>query len=152
MLTVAAPTAAWESYVGETLHATIERIESGNIIYVKSGGKEFPIRFYGIGIPTEKQPFGAEAHQTLMNLLPKGANIILTTVNRDNEGIISALVQYKDHSVNNRLIDMGYAWVDRSTCKAFFCRRWHIQEHLAVKEGRGLWSLNLSSPPWQWQD
>ncbi|MBD5642093.1 MAG: thermonuclease family protein, partial [Desulfovibrio sp.] len=60
------------------------------------------------------------------------------------------LVQVQDRSVNNRLVSDGLAWVDRSTCKAFFCRRWHIEEHLAQKDRRGIWSLNMSTPPWQW--
>ena len=142
---------AWESYVGKTMDARVVEIKPGNIILARSpDGRELNARFYGIGIPTEKQPFGETARRVLNELLPKGAKIVVTGVNSDEEGVITALVQHNDHSVNNRLIDEGLAWVDRRECKAFFCRRWHIQEHLAVKDRRGIWSLNLSSPPWQW--
>lgn len=150
----ASPSSAWEDYrpVNKTVY--VQKIEEGNILIVNDRNRNdknnFAVRFYGIGIPTLKQPLGAEAKKELENLLPPGSKIIISTVRSDEEGIISALVQYKDHSVNSRLIDKGLAWVDRSTCKAFFCRRWHIQEHLAIKEKRGLWALNIPTPPWQW--
>lgn len=149
-----AGSSAWEMYKGRTLVAYVLEVEPGNIVSVtesKFGSKKpFSIRFYGIGIPTERQPFGQQAHAELMRLLPKGEKLLLTTVNEDPNGIINALVQVDDRSINNLLIDMGLAWVDRFTCKAFFCRRWHIQESLAIKSRRGVWSLNLQTPPWQW--
>lgn len=148
------PAIAWENYTGKSFPVYVQKVEAGNILLVsenKEGGEgSFAIRFYGIGIPTLKQPFGRQAHDELLEILPKGTKIIITTIRKDEEGIISALVQLQDHSINNRLVDEGLAWVDRSTCKAFFCRRWHIQEHLALKERRGVWSMNISTPPWQW--
>lgn len=148
---LAAPAHAWDTYVGRTLTARVVDIPASNILSVRdSGGKVLAIRFYGIGVPTSRQPFGKEAHALLRSLLAPGAKIILTTVNEAEDGIISALVQVQDRSVNNRLVADGLAWVDRSTCKAFFCRRWHIEEHVAQKERRGIWGLNFSTPPWQW--
>ncbi|MDE5831388.1 MAG: thermonuclease family protein [Desulfovibrio sp.] len=152
VLTFSRAAYAWESYVGKTIDAKVTGFEEGNILLVKSDGKEFPVRFYGVGIPTLKQPFGAEAKEALGKLLPAGTSVVLTTVNADKEGVVSALVQHNDRSVNNRLIEEGLAWVDRHTCKAFFCRRWHIQEHIAIKERRGVWSVNMGSPPWQWSE
>lgn len=144
----------WESYVGRNLVAYVHSVETGNVILVNESrwNKKdiIPIRFYGIGIPTEKQPFGSEAHAELKKLLPEGQKLLLTTVNEQPNGVISALVQVSDRSVNNQLLEQGLAWVDRFTCKAFFCRRWHIQENLAIKAKRGIWSLNIPTPPWQW--
>lgn len=145
---------AWENYSPVSKTVYVQGLEEGNILIVndkdKSDKNNFAVRFYGIGIPTLKQPFGKEARQELETLLPRGSKIIISTVKADEEGIVTALVQYKDHSVNNRLIELGLAWVDRRTCKAFFCRRWHIQEHISVKDRRGVWSLNIPTPPWQW--
>lgn len=142
---------AWETYIGRNMAVRVTAISPGNILQVRDDdGKEFPVRFYGIGIPGSRQPLGGEAKTMIASLLPPGAKAILTTVNQDDEGIVSALVQIQDRSVNNRLVSDGLAWVDRSTCKAFFCRRWHIEEHLAQQERRGIWSLNMSTPPWQW--
>lgn len=147
------PANAWEMYSGRKLVVYVRELEAGNTLMVsesRSGGNIFPIRFYGIGIPSERQPFGPEAHAALTAMLTPGTKLNITTVNEDQTGIINALVQLSDHSVNNRLVGEGLAWVDRSTCKAFFCRRWHIQESLAIKERKGLWSLNINTPPWQW--
>lgn len=145
---------AWEMYSGRALVVYLRAVTPGNHLTVsenRSGNEhDFTIRFYGIGIPTDRQPFGAQAHQELLRLLTPGTKLYITTINEDPNGIISALVQLNDHSVNNRLVDEGLAWVDRSTCKAFFCRRWHIQESIAIKERRGIWALNMQSPPWQW--
>ncbi len=154
ILALPAPANAWENYSGRNLTVFVREIQPGNIVVVNENRHasrgDFAIRFYGVGIPTLKQPFGMPAQEQLRKLLPKGTKIIITTINEDANGIVSALVQLEDHSINNRLIAEGLAWVDRSTCKAFFCRRWHIQEHLAIKEKRGIWSLNIPTPPWQW--
>lgn len=144
------PASAWETYAGKNMTARVVSVAPGNTITVKSGGKELALRFYGIGIPTDRQPFGKEAHALLTSILPPGEKCIITTVNDAGDGLISALVQVQDRSVNNRLVSEGLGWVDRFTCKAFFCRRWHIEEHIAQKDRRGVWSINVSTPPWQW--
>lgn len=151
LLGIASPAFSWETYVGKTMDVEMVGVPAGNILTVKQGnGKELTINFYGVGIPTLKQPYGNEAHSLLSSILPKGRKVTLTTVNETDDGVINALVQVNDRSVNNQLISEGLGWVDRRTCKAFFCRRWHIEEHLAQKERRGIWSLNMSTPPWQW--
>lgn len=142
---------AWETYIGHNTTAYVTGLTEGNILQLRdSDGKEFPARFYGIGIPGKRQPLGSEAHAMLTRLLPVGSKAVLTAINEDEQGIVTALVQINDRSVNNALVSDGLAWVNRTTCKAFFCRRWHIEEHLAQKERRGIWSLNMSTPPWQW--
>ncbi|MBD5557113.1 MAG: thermonuclease family protein [Desulfovibrio sp.] len=129
-------------------------VEDGNLISVASrwGKKsaDYIISLYGIGIPTEDQPFGKEARATLLRLLRPGARVIVSIVGEGEGGVVHGLVQVDGRSVNNLLVDEGLAWVDRSTCKAMLCRRWHIEEHSAIKDRRGIWSLNMSSPPWQW--
>lgn len=150
-LALAQEALAWETYIGRNMTARVVEAPANNIMLVQdASGKELAIRFYGIGVPTSRQPLGNEAHALLAQILAPGTKIILTTVNEDKDGLINALVQVQDRSVNNRLVAEGLAWVDRSTCKAFFCRRWHIEEHLAQKERRGIWGLNIGTPPWQW--
>ena len=145
---------AWETITPHKATAYVLRVEEGNLIAVTGlwGGKkpDYIVSRYGIGMPTVEQPFGREARAALLRLLPPGAKVILSIVGAEAEGVVSALVQVEGRSVNNLLVADGLAWVDRSTCKAMLCRRWHIQEHSAITERRGVWSLNLSSPPWQW--
>lgn len=143
----------WETYVGRSFGAKVEELLEGNLFTVRDkSGDLLTIRFYGIGIPSPRQPFGLEAQRELMKILRPGTGVTVTLVNEGKEGIYDALVQVADRSVNNRLVSEGLAWVNRQTCKAFFCRRWHIEEHIAQTERRGVWSVNLSTPPWQWSE
>jgi len=147
----AAPAAAWDNYIGRNMDVEVASVPDGNVLTVKNDdGKKLSISFYGIGIPTKRQPYGAQAHDYLAKTLPPGAKATLTTINEDDEGIISALVQVADESINTRLVASGLAWVDRKTCKALFCRRMHIAENTAREERLGIWGLNMSTPPWQW--
>lgn len=145
---------AWEAFTPRKVTAYVVAVEEGNLISVAGrwGKKsaDYVISLYGIGIPTEDQPFGREARATLLRLLRPGARVIVSIVGEGEGGVVYALVQADGRSVNNLLVDEGLAWVDRSTCKAMLCRRWHIEEHSAIKDRRGIWSLNMSSPPWQW--
>lgn len=145
---------AWENYTVSNIPVYLQAIEPGNILIVNKRNRNdsgnFAVRFYGIGIPTHSQPFGGEAAREIAELLPIGSRILISSVRKDEQGLVTALVQRNDRSINSLLVEKGLAWVDRSTCKAFLCRRWHIQESLAVKSRTGIWSLKLSSPPWQW--
>ena len=82
--------------------------------------------------------------------MPRGTKVTFEPVGRSESGTVSALVQVGGTSVNYQLVVEGLAWVDRQTCKAIFCRRWMIQEHQAVVDKRGIWGLNIGTPPWQW--
>lgn len=150
-LLFASPALAWDNYIGRNLDVKVEDVPDGNVINVKqSNGKNLSIGFYGIGIPTLRQPYGREARTYLLRMLPKGKKATLTTINETDEGIVNALVQVADQSINTRLVADGLAWVDRKTCKALFCRRMHIAENTARQERRGIWGLNMATPPWQW--
>ncbi|MDR3357482.1 MAG: thermonuclease family protein [Desulfovibrio sp.] len=106
--------------------------------------------FYGVEIPTIRQPFGPESLAWLRGKLPGGTQINLRSVSRDSSGHLRGLIQLDDDSINYQLLHRGFAWVNRAQCRAVFCRRWYIQEHGAVVEKRGLWSIPSSTPPWQW--
>ncbi|WP_241159348.1 MULTISPECIES: thermonuclease family protein [unclassified Desulfovibrio] len=144
---------AWEAFTPRKTTAYVVEVEEGNLIAVASrwGKKsaDYTISLYGIGMPAEDQPFGKEARETLLRLLPRGERVIVSIVG-EGAGVVHALVQAQGRSINNLLVDEGLAWVDRATCKAMLCRRWHIEEHSAIKDRRGIWSLNMTSPPWQW--
>jgi endonuclease YncB( thermonuclease family) len=140
------PACAWTAYV--------VRVEGGGIVVVseKRDSDENPVvlSFYGVEVPTLQQPFGPEALEYLRLLLPVGSKVNVESANRDDEGTSRALIQIDGKSVNYQLLVEGLAWVNRAACKAIFCRRWHIQEHRAIEEKLGLWSLPMSTPPWQW--
>ncbi|MDO5484100.1 MAG: thermonuclease family protein [Desulfovibrionaceae bacterium] len=137
---------AWTGYVLQ--------VEDGNTIKVskqpQGQGEQVLVRLYGIDAPVLSQPYAREAQYFLHKLLPRDAMINVEETGEEKDGSLTALVQVDGSSVNYQLIVDGLAWVNRTTCKALFCRRWYIQEHRALKQGKGLWGLKLATPPWQW--
>lgn len=118
----------------------------------KARSEDSAYRFYGIGFPSEKQPFGPEVRKYLRDVLSKGTRIYIKKM-RDSGGkdsLPEALIQVYGESLNYGLIRAGLAWVDRQRCRDLYCRRWHIAEHKAIEARKGLWSVDVPTPPWQW--
>ena len=137
--------ASWDGYV--------QQVEDGSTVSIRTrsqGDEAVTLRFYGIDAPTLTQPYGQEARNRLMEIMPQGTRVTVEEVGKSEYGLTTALVQVSGASVNYQLVMEGLAWVNRQTCKAVFCRRWLIQEHQAVVARRGVWGLNIGTPPWQW--
>lgn len=109
------------------------------------------VRMYGVRFPSPKEPLGSDARDFLGRYLRKGQKITIQYVVENTEdGISEVLVQVDAHSINYAMVDEGLAWVDRHTCKSSYCRRWFLVEHNAVLNRKGIWGLELDTPPWQW--
>ncbi|MCR4666023.1 MAG: thermonuclease family protein [Desulfovibrio sp.] len=135
--------------------AFVVRVQNDGLIAVsnwpKAEKEDSLVRMYGITLPSERQPFGKEAMSFLLNFLPLNEKIEVTPVGeKDENGVEDVLLQVNGHSLNYVLVDEGLAWVNRHTCKSSYCRRWYIVEHRAVESGKGVWSLQMETPPWQW--
>lgn len=145
-LAMTGPAHAWEGHV--------VKVEDGNTILVSRSENKSDdttiLRFYGTDAPTLRQPFGPQALAYLKQMMPDGTRVSVDPVGTDEKGLVMALVQVGGNSVNYQLIREGLAWVNRRTCKAMFCRRWNIQEIQARENKRGIWSVEMSTPPWQW--
>ena len=141
---------------GPGIDAYVVRIDSNCAVVVsfdsKATSEDAAYRFYGIGIPSERQPFGPEAHAYIEKMLPRGTRISINKLTdpRGSDSLPEALIQVYGKSLNYALISEGLAWVDRQHCKGLYCRRWHIEEHKVVEAGKGIWSVKVSTPPWQW--
>ena len=138
-------------------NAFVVQIEDGGIIAISnwssSGSIDARVRLYGIRTPLMREPLGREAREFLSGYLPKGAKIEISTVTQNVEdGLEEVLVQVAGHSVNYALVDEGLGWVDRKSCKSSYCRRWYLVEHNAVEAKKGVWGLELDTPPWQWSN
>ena len=145
---------AFPAFAENTWNAYVVSVEDGNTVSVStkygSTEPESVLVFYGIEAPTLSQPFGREAVAYLQRMMPVGTKVGVEVVGQSEAGPLASLVQVGGDSVNYKLVMEGLAWVDRQKCRAIFCRRWLIQEHQAVLDRRGVWSLNMSTPPWQW--
>ncbi|MBO4312948.1 MAG: hypothetical protein J5838_01505 [Desulfovibrio sp.] len=40
--------------------------------------------------------------------------------------------------------------LSEARAESLYCRRWYIEEHRAVTSGKGPWSVDAPTPPWQW--
>ena len=118
----------------------------------KARTEDAAYRFYGIGLPSEKHPFGPEVRKYLRNVLSKGRRIHIKkmTESAGSDSMPEALIQVSGDSLNYALIREGLAWVDRQRCRDLYCRRWHIAEHKAIEARMGIWSVDMPTPPWQW--
>ena len=136
------------------LEGYVLTVEDGNtftIAHTPEGRQpEAVVRFYGIEAPTLQQPLGPEARVRLAELLPRGTRVAIDPVGEADDGPLVSIVQVGGTSINYQVVVEGLAWVDRKRCRAVFCRRWYIQEHQAVQARRGIWGLNIGTPPWQW--
>lgn len=144
----------WEVSPALAWDARVVRVEDGNTVSVSksrdSDAADTVLRFYGIDAPTLSQPFGPEAFKRLSEIMPRGTKVTVEPIGESESGTVSALIQVDGTSVNYQLVVEGLAWVNRQSCRAIFCRRWMIQEHQAVVDRRGIWGLNIGTPPWQW--
>ena len=141
---------------GPGIDAYVVRVDESCAVIVsndsKAASEDGAYRFYGIGIPSARQPFGPEAHAYIEKMLPRGTRISINKLTdpRGSDSLPEALIQVYGKSLNYALISEGLAWVDRRRCKGLYCRRWHIEEHRVIEERKGIWSVNVSTPPWQW--
>ncbi|MBQ9537391.1 MAG: thermonuclease family protein [Desulfovibrionaceae bacterium] len=137
--------------------AFVFKVEDGGTIAItnwpNSAQADTRVRLYGVRTPLWKEPYGKEAREFLENYLPKGAKIEISSVtNSVEDGMEEVLLQVNGHSLNYALVDEGLAWVDRRSCKSSYCRRWYLVEHNAVEARKGVWGLDLETPPWQWSN
>ena len=94
-----------------------------------------------------------DAKGTCGNILPENRRVIQSGENfyiRDLCVQPFSIPHDAREPVGYSLLYEGLAWVDRATCKSSYCRRWYIVEHNSVESRKGLWSLELETPPWQW--
>ena len=141
---------------GSGIDAYVVRVDESCAVIVSNDSKatseDAAYRFYGIGIPSQRQPFGPEARTYIEKMLPKGTRVSINKLTNPSgtDSLPEALIQVYGKSLNYALISEGLAWVDRQKCKGLYCRRWHIEEHKVIEAGKGIWSVNVSTPPWQW--
>ena len=125
-------------------------VTDGDTIKVLHNGKEEKIRLYGIDTPEKKQSFGQKA-QELTSVLVAGRNVEVQQKDIDRYGRIVGLVSVDGQSLNELIIQNGYAWVYRQYCKEKFCSDWIRSEGIARQQKKGMWMDSFVIPPWEWR-
>jgi len=136
--------------IGLAWSGKVVSVTDGDTIKVLHDGKEEKIRLYGIDCPEKDQDFGQKA-QGLTSALVAGRNVEVQQKEVDRYGRIVGLVLVDGQSINELIIQNGYAWVYRQYCKERFCSDWIKAETIAQQQKKGLWSSPVVIPPWEWR-
>ncbi len=101
-----------------------------------------------IDSPEKTQPYGLEAKEYLMNLL-KGKELEVIRESKDQYGRTLAWLVVEGDTINNKLVEAGYAWWYEYYCKDNMVLK-RLQEH-AKKNKSGFWSDANPINPYQWR-
>ena len=130
--------------------AKVTSISDGDTIIVLHSGHHEKIRLYGIDTPEKNQDYGQKAEEITSTLIA-GRNVEVETKDVDQYGRTVGLVSVDGHSLNELLIQNGFAWVYRQYCKEHFCYDWIQLEGKARRAKKGLWAGSNIVPPWDWR-
>jgi len=125
-------------------------VSDGDTIKVLHEGKEEKIRLYGVDAPEKGQAFGQKA-KDFTALLVAGKEVDVQRENNDRYGRTVGLVTVNGRSLNESLVQEGYAWVYRQYCKESFCSAWLREENNARQIKKGMWSDPHIIPPWDFR-
>lgn len=125
-------------------------VTDGDTINVLKDNKEIKIRLYGIDCPEKNQAYGKKARD-LMSALVAGRNVEIEQKGIDQYKRIVGLVKADGQSLNELIVQNGYAWVYRQYCKEKFCTDWVKLEATARQQKKGMWAESVVTPPWEWR-
>lgn len=130
--------------------AQVVSVSDGDTLTVLHDGRQEKIRLYGVDSPEKDQEFGQKAKE-IAKILITGRNVDVTTMAKDLYGRTVGLVSVDGQSLNEMLIQNGFAWVYRQYCKERFCSAWLGLEERARQQKKGLWAGSNIVPPWEWR-
>jgi len=129
----------------------VVKINDGDSIEVLHDGIAEKIRLYGIDCPEKQQDFGQKAKEfTSDRVFSKIVDV--DPVVKDRYGrTVGIVYQGSRRSLNEDLVNNGYAWVYPQYCDRSQCREWTKQEKEAKARKTGLWAMNSPLPPWNFR-
>lgn len=142
------PLAAWATdYTGVVLS-----VHDGDTLTMQMGNHHrIIIRLAEIDAPENKQPYGDESRQALIELV-QGQRITMHKVATDKyHRTVGTVYRFDDGlNVNQEMVRDGDAWAYRAY---LLSPAMLVLEDAARASGRGLWALDCDArlPPWQWR-
>ena len=137
--------------VAKAWEADVVAVPDGDSLKVRSQGREYKVRLYGIDCPEYGQDNWQEA-RTLTRSLVAGRRVALETMDKDQYGRFVALVSIGDVLVNRELVRLGLAWQYPRYCRSEpLCTEMRELEMNAKRQEKGLWREPLPLPPWKWK-
>jgi len=144
---------AVKSYGAERVQATVTEISDGDTFVVRADRMSIlNVRLYGIDAPELSQPHGLEAKAFLSKLVEsKTISLEILDVNRYGQSVALAYLE-NERSLQEQLIEAGFAWVYPKYCMIPLCRYWKKVELEAHDSREGIWQANSPVQPWQWRE
>lgn len=133
-----------------TMTGTLDSVVDGDTITVLDRSKVVEIHLYGIEAPERTQAFGQNSRNFIGGKTSRG-EIRIEPISKDQEGKIVALVFVNNANLNEQMVDQGFVWVSRQTCKESFCANWLKLEAAAKTARKGLWAEENPTPPWEFR-
>jgi micrococcal nuclease len=130
--------------------AKVVSVADGDTIIVLHLDRQKEIRLYGIDCPEKDQDHGQQA-KAITAALVAGRNVEIEQKEIDRYGRVVGLVKVDGQSLNEMIIQNGYAWVYPQNCKEKFCSDWVRLEGAARQQRKGMWSDSVVVPPWEWR-
>lgn len=140
LLLFVSPAFAWEG--------TVVKVSDGDTVWVEAETQASKIRLFGIDAPESNQPYGAEATAFLTDLA-LGKTVTVIELDTDEYGRSVANVILDERSLQEIMLEAGYAWVYPQYCKN--CEEWQALQDKAIASQLGLWADLQSIPPWEWR-
>ncbi|MFP4011694.1 MAG: thermonuclease family protein [Spirochaetaceae bacterium] len=133
----------------ETLSAMIIEVRDGDTVEVDTGSAVEAVRLHGIDAPESDQPYGGRATAFTEERSP-GLPVIVEVIDRDRYGrLVGEVVLPDGESLNEALVEAGYAWWYRRYAPEDEALR-RLEEEAREAE-RGLWAAEDPVPPWEWR-
>lgn len=131
-----------------TTRCTVVGVTDGDTLTCLTAQKrQIKVRLAEIDTPERAQPFGTAAKKVLSDMV-YGQNVELRGATSDRYGRQVATVVLDGQSINEALVEQGYAWAYRDYLKSPAIEQ---AEARARHARRGLWSEPDPVPPWLWR-
>ena len=122
----------------------VVKVSDGDTFYLKSNGKSYKIRMYGIDAPELHQAYGQESKKYLENLI-MDKNVDVNIKSEDKYGRKVGKVIYKNKDINLEMIKSGNAWYYGYYAKSE--KEYKKAFENAQKKKIGLWKgKNIENP------
>ncbi|MEZ6183894.1 MAG: thermonuclease family protein [Planctomycetota bacterium] len=126
-------------------------VYDGDTLLVRSGSRREMIRLHGVDAPEWEQRYGHSAGNFVANLLLY-ERVRVRPVVKDFYDRTVAIVELQDgRTLNEELLDRGYAWVYRSYVWGSLRYQYLDRERAARDDHRGLWHDEDPTPPWRYR-
>jgi endonuclease YncB( thermonuclease family) len=127
-------------------------VHDGDTINVETVEGKVKVRLAEIDAPELKQEFGTQAQKTLEKAL-LGVDVDLDVVNTDLYGrkVSRVYLHGEKLSVNQYMVDNGYAWVYEDFCSKKKCVALRAGQEAAKQAKKGLWGTPNPKAPWEYR-